>query len=186
MMPVVRLNDATFADLSTLRTWLGTKTPSETIDIIVREALSNLDIEGEGFDYDTASEQDEDVMRFESSPGLTFTKPLVANVRGTSIHNPKWSSILIALVTELHSDGLRGDKLVEELNVPSKSHKYESEGFKFYSKLGISIQGQSSEDAWKEIERLSKKWQVPVSVEFMWRYNPKARYPGKRGIIQAS
>ena len=38
MMPVVRINDATFADLSTLKTWFGTKTPSETIDRIVREA----------------------------------------------------------------------------------------------------------------------------------------------------
>ena len=32
MMPVVRINDATFIDLSTLKTWFGTKSPSETID----------------------------------------------------------------------------------------------------------------------------------------------------------
>ena len=47
MMPVVRLNDATFADLSTLKTWFGTKTPSETIDRIVQEAMDQLGMERE-------------------------------------------------------------------------------------------------------------------------------------------
>ena len=42
MMPVVRINDATFADLNSMATWFGTKTPSETIDRIVREAMEQL------------------------------------------------------------------------------------------------------------------------------------------------
>ena len=44
-MPVVRINDATFADLSTLKTWFGTKTPSETIDRLVRETMDQLGME---------------------------------------------------------------------------------------------------------------------------------------------
>ena len=45
MMPVVRINDATFADLKSIATWFGTKTPSETIDRIVREAMEQLGME---------------------------------------------------------------------------------------------------------------------------------------------
>ena len=45
MMPVVRINDATFADLKSIAIWLGTKTPSETIDWIVRDAMDQLGME---------------------------------------------------------------------------------------------------------------------------------------------
>ena len=44
MMPVVRINDATFRVLSPSRHEL-TKTPSETIDRIVREAMEQLGLE---------------------------------------------------------------------------------------------------------------------------------------------
>ena len=45
MMPVVRINDATFADLKSIATWFGTKTPSQTIDRIVQEAMEQLGME---------------------------------------------------------------------------------------------------------------------------------------------
>ena len=39
--------------------------------------------------------------------------------------------------------------------------------------------------AWKEVDRLAKKWRIPVTVEFVWRQNPKAQHPGKAGILQS-
>jgi hypothetical protein len=42
MMPVIRVNDATFVDLKAISKWLETKTPTETIDALVRDKMLEL------------------------------------------------------------------------------------------------------------------------------------------------
>jgi hypothetical protein len=175
---------ATFADLSTLKTWFGTKTPSETIDRIVQEAMDQLGMERED-EPEAVVTTGSGAMEFESAPGLSFTKPLAANINGKSVPSPRWSAILLTMIAQVKAMGFEGDKLVRELSVPSKAERYEEEGFKYHPGLGISVQGQSANDAWKEVDRLAKKWGIPVTVEFWWRQNPKAQYPGKTGIMRS-
>jgi hypothetical protein len=184
MMPVVRINDATFSDLSTLKTWFGTKSPSETIDHIVREAMEQLGIEREELELKSAI-ADNGAMIFDNAPSLTFTKPLSASVGGKSIPNPKWASLLHTILGRVKAKGFEGAKLVQELTIPAKAEKYEEDGYKYQPHLGISVQGQSAADAWKEVDRLAKKWHIPVTVEFMWRHNSKAQYPGKIGVLRS-
>ena len=80
MMPVIRLNDATFVDLKTIATWMGTNTPPETIVELVREKMDELglerDIEFEALGNDDA----EGDLVFEKAPGLSFTRILSASV----------------------------------------------------------------------------------------------------------
>jgi hypothetical protein len=185
MMPVIRVNDATFADLSALKTWFGSKTPSDTIDRIVQEAMDQLGIERDKEPEDTITITNEGAMEFDSAPGLSFTKPLSASVGGKRILNPRWSSILISMITEVMTKGYEGKKLVSQLQVPARAERYEDDGFKYYPDLGISVQGQSASDAWKEIDRLANAFGVRVKVEFWWRRNPKAQFPGKTGILTA-
>lgn len=184
MMPVLRVNDATFADLSTLRTWFGTKTPSDTIDRIVRDAMEQLGMERDDEPEAVATTSD-GAMKFDTAPGLAFTKPLSASVNGRSIRSPRWSAILLTMIAQVKAKGLEGDELVRELQVPAKAERYEDEGFKYHSDLGISVQGQSASDAWKEIDRIAKKWRIPVTVEFWWRQNDKAQYPGRTGLLRS-
>jgi hypothetical protein len=183
MMPVIRVSDATFAGLSALKTWLGTKTPGDTIDRVVQEALEQLGIERDDEPEAAVTITNDGAMEFDTAPGLSFTKPLTASIEGKRILNPRWSSILIAMVSQVKSKGFEGKKLVEQLQVPAKAERYEDDGFKYYPDLGISIQGQSASDAWKEIDRLARAWGIRVKVEFWWRRNPKAQYPGKTGIL---
>lgn len=68
---------------------------------------------------------------------------------------------------------------------PANAERYEDEGFKYHADLGISVQGQSASDAWKEIDRLARKWTIPVTIEFWWRQNDKAQYPGRTGILRS-
>lgn len=89
------------------------------------------------------------------------------------------------MIAQVKSKGFVGEGLVRELAIPAKAERYEKEGFKYYPDLGISLQGQSASDCWKEIDRLAKKWRIPVLVEFLWRQNPKAQYPGKTGVLQS-
>ncbi|WP_032450727.1 T4SS efffector SepA family protein, partial [Brucella pinnipedialis] len=104
---------------------------------------------------------------------------------GKALHSPCWSALLLTMIAQVKTKGLSGDKLVRELAIPAKVERYDEEGFKFRPDLGISVQGQSASDCWKEVERLSKKWAIPVSVKFWWKQNPKAQYPGKTGILRS-
>lgn len=122
---------------------------------------------------------------FDSAPSLAFTKPLLASVNGKAIQNPHRSTILLTVIAQVKAKVGKSDKLLRELHVPAKANKHENEGFKYHSKLGISIPGQSASDAWKEVDRLAKKWGIPVQVEFEWRQNPKAQYPGRTGLLHA-
>lgn len=185
MMPVIRLNDATFADLSALKTWYGTKTPSETIDRIVRDAMEQLGMERDDATEEVTVTTGDGAMHFDTAPGLAFTKPLAASINGKALHGPRWSSLLLTMIAQVKAKGIAGDKLVRELAIPAKAERYEEEGFKYHPDLGISVQGQSASDCWKEVERLAKKWGIPVSVEFWWRQNPKAQYPGKTGVLRS-
>jgi hypothetical protein len=191
MMPVVRVADGTFTDLKSIATWFGTKTPSETIDRIVREAMEQLGLERDveptatSLPEPNADTTTSIAMKFDKAPGLTFTKPLSAKVNGKALRSPRWSSILLTMIDHLKASGLEGEQLVRELGIPAKSGRYEDEGFKFHPDLGISVQGQSASDAWKEIDRIAKKLRIPVTVEFWWRHNQKAQYPGRVGLLSS-
>lgn len=185
MMPVVRINDARFDDLKAISTWLGTETPAQTIDAIVIQMMERLGLERDDEPEIPSETSNGQVLRFDTAPGLSFTKPLSASVNGQVIGNPRWSAILLAIVAQVKTKGLEGEKLARELQIPAKARQYEEEGFKYYPNLGISIQGQSASDAWKEIDRIAKKWRIPVTVEFQWRENPKAQFPGREGLLQS-
>lgn len=185
MMPVIRISDATFDDLSALKRWFGTKTPGETIDRIARDAMESLGIERDDEPEAAVVKASTGALEFDRAPGLTFTKPLAASVKGKSIQNPKWRSVLLGIIAEVKAKGFEGEQLVRELGIPAKATKYVAEGFTYHPDLGISIQGQSATDAWKEIDRLAKKWSIPVRVEFVWRQNSKAQYPGRSGVLSS-
>lgn len=185
MMPVVRISDAAFADLRSISAWFGTKTPSETIDRIVREVMEQLGMERDGEPEAAPLTTACDVMEFENAPGLAFSKPLSASVNGEMIHNPRWSSILLTTIAQVKAKGIEGEKLVQELRIPAKVEQYEEDGFRHYPDLGISAQGQSAPEIWKEVDRLAQKWRMPVIVKFQWRQNPKAQHPGRIGVLRS-
>jgi len=184
MMPVIRLSDATFSELKTIATWLSAKTPSETIDRLVREKLDELGLERDSSDEPESGSID-DVMKFDKAPGLSFTRLTAAKVGGVPLKKMNWAHLLLAMIAAVKTKGLSGSKLVSELQVPTKTTQYSNEGYTYYAELGISVQGQSTQDAWKEIERIATKWAIPVEAEFQWRQHAKAQHPGRSGFLRA-
>jgi hypothetical protein len=185
MMPVIRVNDAAFAGLKTISSWWGTKTPAETLDRVIRETMEQLGLERDD-EVDEPIPAKGDVMHFGDPPGLSFTKPLKVSINGKNLQSPRWSSILLTTIANVKTKtGLEGDKLIRELGVPAKDGVYEDDGYKFHGELGISVQGQSASDVWKEVSRLASRHRIPVTVEFWWRQNPKAQFPGRIGALKA-
>jgi len=185
MMPVVRINDATFVDLKTVSTWMGTKTPSETIDALVKAQMETLDLERDLPEAFSAEEGGDGDLVFEKAPGLAFTRILSASVNRVALPKANWSGVLLKVIGLVHAKGLDAGKLVSELQIPAKAAEYTWDGYKFLPELGISVQGQSAPDAWKETARLADKFQIPVEVRFQWRENDKAQHPGQKGVIRA-
>ncbi len=93
----------------------------------------------------------------------------------------RWSSILLTTISQLKAEGLEGEKLVRQLYIPAKAGRYEDEGFKHHPELGISVQGQSAADAWKEIERIARHWSISVSVSFEWRETTRRSFQARQG-----
>jgi hypothetical protein len=184
MMPVIRLSDATFSELRTVATWMGARTPPEAVDRLVREKLDQLGLERDSGDMPELAPGDE-VMKFNKAPGLSFTRLTAAKIGGTPLKKMNWAYLLMAMIAAVKAKGLAGPKLVSELQVPAKTTQYSNEGYKYYPELGISVQGQAAQDAWKEIERIAAKWGIPVEVEFQWRQHAKAQHPGRSGFLRA-
>ncbi|MCB1864087.1 MAG: hypothetical protein KDG50_01540 [Chromatiales bacterium] len=184
-MPVIRINDATFVDLKAISTWLGTDTPSETVDVLVRSKMKDLGMERDIENAVAHKGPDDEALVFEKAPGLSFTRILSASINGRQPEKVNWAGLLLDVIGIVKAKGLSGDKLVHELQVPAKQREYAMDGYKFMPELGISIQGQSAADAWKEVSRLANKFGIPVEVRFQWRENEKAQHPGKIGVIHA-
>ena len=159
--------------------------PAETLDRVIRETMEQL-----GLDQD--DEGDETVVttgnvtHFDNPLGLSFTKLLKATVNGKNLQSPRWASLLLTMIAAVKTKtGLEGADLAHELGVPVKGERYEDDGFRWHEKLGISVQGQSATDAWKEVSRLAERHHIPVAIEFWWRLNSKAQFPGKTGALKA-
>ena len=87
----------------------GTKTPSDTIDRIVREAMEELGIERDDVPETAKTTTSDGSLEFETAPGLAFTKPLSASINGKSVTSPRWSSMLLTMIAQLKSKGFDGD-----------------------------------------------------------------------------
>lgn len=186
MMPVIRINDATFANLKAISKWIETETPSQTVDKIVEDMMKNLGLERD-VDFEAGVESSDDrPIEFEKTPGLSFTRILSAKVNGVEISKPNWAGVLFEVISIIRQNGIIAQRLVGELEIPAKATQYNDHGYTYYDKLGISFQGQSAADAWKEISRLSNEWNIAVVIELEWRKNPKAQFPGKKGILRTS
>lgn len=183
-MPVIRISDATFVDLRSISTWLGTATPSQTIEDLVREKMVSLDLERD-ISIVSETEAGEDYLTFDEIPGLSFTKIISAKLNENTIRNPNWSKILINVIELVKLKGYTGDRLIQELKIPAKTQRLKDKGFKYWDRIGISVQGQSATDAWKEMSRLAEKFRIPLEIRFEWQQNEKAQFPGRKGIVKA-
>ena len=141
-------------------------------------------------DYETAMANcqplaDEGDLSFEEDPGLSFTRILSDSVNDSKPQKENWAGLLVKVIGVVKAKRFSGEKLVNELQVPARASEYTMDGYKFFPDLGISVQGQSATDAWKDVSRLADRFRIPVEVRFQWRDNQKAQHPGKIGVIRA-
>ena len=56
-------------------------------------------------------------------------------------------------------------------------------GYHEYSDIGISIQGENSNNSWRNALHLAREINSHIEVVLQWRNNDKAAYPGQKGKL---
>jgi hypothetical protein len=126
-----------------------------------------------------------ELLVFNVAPSLSHTKVIRAAISGTPIQNPTWAAILHAMIAKVKDKGLEGERLLQELRIQSVVGRSDNGNYKFSPEMGISVKSQSAPAAWKEIDRIAKKWGVSIDIEFVWKQEVSAKRRGKGGVLQS-
>jgi hypothetical protein len=59
----------------------------------------------------------------------------------------------------------------------------EDEGYRFMPEIGLSIQGQDANSAWRGARHIARQLGIPVETEFLWRHKEGAAFPGVTGRL---
>jgi hypothetical protein len=91
-----------------------------------------------------------------------------------------WNHLLLAMVRAAK----KGRTTAEVSNLVVCNHvtgKKEDNGYKYLSDVGLSVQGQDANGAWRAIAHLGLALKLPLEVQFSWQDNPKAANPSQSG-----
>lgn len=117
------------------------------------------------------------------NPGdLTHTKILEGWLGDDDIRS--WNDIVYAV----HKYALKYYGSFEALKKETHSNIFKGSlterGYRFYPDIGISIQGEDSNDSWEKALYLARKIKVSrIEVVFEWRSKKGATHPGQKGKL---
>jgi hypothetical protein len=116
-------------------------------------------------------------------PNLAHTKVLSAELCGRTLPpaETNWNALLIASVREAGRRLGGAEQLKRLVVVNSVLGKKEEGGFRYLPDVGLSVQGQDANGAWRATYHLARNLGLSVSVTFVWYENEKAAFPGITG-----
>lgn len=179
-MPRIKVSDEFYQYLTDITNWTKATTPSQAIERLIDREMENVGLENDNQIDET------EVIDFDEAPDLAHTQVIKATVNNSQIRTRlDWTNLLEVVINTLHNNGLSGEDLINELNLPSKIGQYEDRYFRYFPDANISIRWRNINEYWSEIERLSNKCNIPVRVTFKWRKKDTALHPGKIGKLQS-
>jgi hypothetical protein len=133
---------------------------------------------------DAASE----VRRFNplSPPALTHTKVLAIEFCGRPLQHGQanWNGLLNAAVREAKAHAQSASELKQLVIIPFVEGQKTNEGYRFLPDIGISVQGQDANGAWKAACHIAQRLGLALSATFVWREEKKgAAFPGVTGRL---
>jgi hypothetical protein len=156
----------------------------DTIDSVINRALDALE-EKAGSGRHVGSQPSFRILNPGAPPGLAHTTIKSIELCGRTLkpNQTYWNTLLIATLREAKSRGTSTDEL--KMLILGNCHvgRKEDEGYRFYKDLELSIQGLDSNAAWRATYHVAQKLGLSLEVKFVWQDNPKAAFPGSRGIF---
>jgi hypothetical protein len=111
------------------------------------------------------------VVYIASPPDLTGTKVVSATFANTCPSRLNWNQLRAHAVWTVISS-CKPDEAHRIVGVQFEKGKKSGRGFQYYPDLGISVQGQDANTAWRNILHIARKLHCAVEVEFEWRGRP--------------
>ncbi len=115
-------------------------------------------------------------------PDLTHTKVLAVEFNGKPLDGrTNWGSLLIAAIREAKAKAKSISDFKKLIVVNFVERQKEDEGYKFYSDMGISVQGQDANYSWKGACHIAQQLGCSLHVTFVWREKEGAAFAGVTG-----
>lgn len=152
----------------------------DTYDTVVNRALDALEAQKEQADPITGVK----VLNPVSPPNLAHTtvKSVVLNGKTFPAAESYWNALMLAVIREAKK--LLSTEQVSTLILCNHViGKKEDHGYKYLDGVGISVQGQDANNAWRTTYNVLKTIKVPAEVTFIWQDHPKAVAPGSAGKL---
>ena len=118
-------------------------------------------------------------------PGLAHTTVKSIELCGRILKPQEtyWNTLLIVALREAKSRGTATEEFQRLVLGNCLVGRKEDEGYRFYKDLGLSIQGQDSNAAWRATYHVADKLGLSLKVIFAWQDNPKSAFPGATGMF---
>ncbi len=177
-MPTIEISDASFSRLQAYATPL--------VDSVETALSKVLDLADKAASKG-ASAPAPAPMKPGNAPDLSHATLTSAAINGKTLPPGQcnWNALLLAVAEEAAHHLPNGAKLSHLIVVNHVEGQKEDSGYKFLKSANLSIQGQTSNNAWKAIAYLAKATGIKVEAGFYWSNHPKAAKPGETGQLVA-
>lgn len=116
-------------------------------------------------------------------PDLTHTKLMSARVAGALLGSANWNGLLDATLRIGFKRLGSFAALRNTAPVNMVEGRKTKEGYHFLADVGLSVQGQDANDAWKYTAHLARRLGCEIEAHFIWRIKEGAAFPGTSGRL---
>jgi hypothetical protein len=122
------------------------------------------------------------ILNAAAPPNLAYTtvKSVIFNCERLPASEAYWNSLLLRAIRECGKH-LTKEQIRRLIICNFVEGRKEDNGFKYLDDVGVSVQGQDANNAWKATYHILQVIKTPVEVNFVWQDNPKAAAPGSAG-----
>lgn len=177
MAHTISVSDETFAQMQALAIPLV-----DTPDSIIARALTALEANGET-PREAKSGASARSFNPAAPPSLSHTTPKSITLCGTKFRKSEthWNGLMIAAIREAARRGKTAEEINQILTINSLVGRKEDNGYRYIPDVGVSVQGQDANAAWRQTYEIASKLGFGIDVEFTWQNNPKAAMPNTHG-----
>jgi hypothetical protein len=179
MSPSVELSPTTFSRLQAHAVPLV-----DNIESVINRLIDFYESR-DGAPVPAAAGDLDNVRQFNPSapPNLTHTKVLAIEFAGRALDRGQanWNGLLNVAIREAKAASKSVAEFKKLIIVNCVDGQKNDEGYRYLPDVGLSVQGQDANGAWKAACHIAQQLGRDLTVTFVWREKESAAFPGVTG-----